>query len=149
VESWRKSNALIGHQLAGESQLLKRSHTLLGIAVVVVFLAGLYVHLRASMGGPAEHQAHTLTFSLAIPDSLRTEVLPVFKAIQDDTVVLDIVSKQPGEVHVHGYEKKVRLVPGGHVLLSFTAHDSGLFPVHLHETDGVMRALATLEVQPQ
>jgi hypothetical protein len=74
---------------------------------------------------------------------------PVFRATEGDTITLVIRSDQPGEVHVHGYEKKIVLAPSGEVQLTFVAADPGTFPIHLHDSDGSMHHLAMLEVQPK
>jgi hypothetical protein len=54
------------------------------------------------------------------------------------TVTLMIRCNRRGEVYVHVYERKVVLVPGGEVKLTFVATDAGTFPIHLHDPDGSM-----------
>jgi plastocyanin len=92
-------------------------------------------------------QARVFHLSVSAP-AADTES-PVLKVTQGDTVTFVIRSDRPGEVHVHIYEKRVTLKPGGEVTLTFTATAVGLFPVHLHDPDGSMSHLAMLEVRPK
>jgi len=48
-----------------------------------------------------------------------------------DTVVITVTSDVADEVHVHGYDKKVDVVPGTPATITFTADIPGIFDVEL------------------
>lgn len=129
--------------------MLTRSRPILWVGVTAVLLGGLYFALKSSLGEHEQRGVHTRVYRLSIPGSPPPEEAPVFKVLQGDIVTLVIRSARAGELHVHGYEKKVVLQPGAEVSLTFTATQPGVFPVHLHDPDGSMRRLAMLEVQPR
>lgn len=118
-------------------------------ALAILLLSILYWSLKASLGGHERGGWHSRTYMLSISVPRLGEEPTVFKAMQGDTVTLMIRSDRPGEVHIHGYEKRVVLEPGVEVSLSFRATDAGLFAIHLHDPDGSMHGLAILEVQPR
>jgi hypothetical protein len=120
----------------------------LGVVVAVLVLAGSYSYLHGLL---RERRAgtHSLTFRLSASLPHPGIAIPVFAATQDDSITLVITSERSAIVHVHGYEKNIAVRSGSQAVLKLTATDAGLFPVHLHDTDGVMYPLATLEVQPK
>lgn len=135
----------------------RRSYVILWVALAILLLGALYFGLYASLGGRDASGQHSRIYRLSVSAVRPGEELPVFKATQGDTVTLLISSDRPGEAHVHGYEKKIVLEPGGDVALILIAETAGLYPVHLHERlnlhepDGPIlhRHLAALEVQPK
>jgi hypothetical protein len=119
-------------------------------AATVASLVVLYSLLREP--APARPEAPgTLAFHVSVPAAntatVRAEDFPVFKAVEGDSVRLLATSLQPGAIHVHGYDRQVRLQPGSEVILELQATATGYFPIHLHHADGVMEHVATLEVQ--
>jgi heme/copper-type cytochrome/quinol oxidase subunit 2 len=48
-----------------------------------------------------------------------------------DTVTITVSSDVADEVHVHGYDKKVNVVPGTPATITFTADIPGIFDVEL------------------
>lgn len=127
----------------------RRSAAIGWIAFAILVLGGLYWGLQASLGGREAGVAQSRTYRVSISTPRAGDALPIFRATQGDTVTLVISSDRPGETHVHGYEEKMALRPGGQVTLTFTAAAAGRFPLHLHAPDSSMHHLATLEVQPQ
>ena len=127
----------------------RRTHAIVWTAFAVLLLGGLYLGLRASLSGHDAGGLQSSSYALSVSQPRPGEVFPNFKTTQGSTVTLLIRSDVPGAVHVHGYEKKVDLKIGEEVTLTFTASDAGLFPLHLHDPDGSMRHLATLEVRPE
>jgi hypothetical protein len=119
------------------------------IAGAALLLCVLYFALHGSMVKRELGDSRVTVYHLSISKPRIGEEFPVYRTTQGNTVTLNVTSDRPGEVHVHGYEKKITLNPGGEVALTFVAADAGMFPVHLHEADGSMVALATLEVQPK
>jgi hypothetical protein len=64
---------------------------------------------------------------------------------QGDVVRLIVLSDQPDEVHVHGYDLEREVGPGAPARLRFTADADGVYEVELHESGN---QIASLEVQP-
>jgi len=124
-------------------------YTILWAGLTTVLLWGLYSSLKSSLGQHEKGPPGSHTYSLSISASHLGETPPVLSASQGDTVHLTVSSDRAGELHVHGYEKSIKLRPAGKVTLTFVAQDVGSFPVHLHERDGLMLQLAVLEVQPR
>ncbi len=58
-----------------------------------------------------------------------------------ERVVLVVTSDLNDEVHVHGYDLTVDLVPGEPATLSFTADKPGAWEVELHEADNLLLEL--------
>ena len=127
-----------------------RIRAVLWIAAAVVMLAATYWGLQRFLSEQqVTGETHSLTFQLYIPAILSNEQPPTLKVVQGDTVTLHVRSERAGEIHVHGYEKKLTLEPGGVATLSFVAQNPGLFALHLHDPDETMHGLATLEVRPR
>jgi hypothetical protein len=125
------------------------SNAIVWVTFTGLLLGGLYWGLKTSMDGHHVGGQQFLTYQLSISSPSPGNELPVFKVTQGDTVSLRIRSDRSGEVHVHGYERKVVLNPDGEVALTFLANNTGVFPVHLHDPDGSMHSLGTLDVQPK
>ena len=133
----------------GRHSMILRLRPILWATATLLLLAAPYFALKFLLDEPAPPSAHTQVYRLWVPAPRPSTDAPVLRALQGDTVTLVIRSNQAGEVHVHGYEKKVVLQPGSEVRLSFAATRAGAFPVHFHDADGSMRHLAMLEVQPR
>lgn len=135
----------------------RRSYAILWGTLSILFLGVSYFVLHASMGGRYASGASHRTFRLSIAAPYPGEELPVFKATQGDIITVLISSDRPGEVHVHGYNKKVVVNSGSAATLTFAAQTAGLYPLHLHErldlnesnSPILHRHLAALEVQPK
>ena len=67
------------------------------------------------------------------------------RARSGDTVRLAVTSDMRGEVHVHGYDKYLRLSPGRTAEVRFRADLAGVFEIELH---GPGTRLARLAVEP-
>lgn len=61
-----------------------------------------------------------------------------------EQVSLIVISDVPGEVHVHGYDLELELVPGASASITFDATVAGVFEVEL---DGSDTLLLTLQVE--
>jgi hypothetical protein len=66
------------------------------------------------------------------------------KVAKGTAIRLLVMSDEADEVHVHGYEIEKELPAGERVTLDFTADQTGLFDIELHESD---LQLAQLEVR--
>jgi plastocyanin len=62
-----------------------------------------------------------------------------------DTVRFAVISDVADEVHVHGYDFKKNVKPGGKVTFSFPAKIDGVFEIELEKR---AEQIASLEVQP-
>jgi hypothetical protein len=125
------------------------SASILWVTVTSLVLGGAYYGFEALLDRHAAGGSRGHAFILSV-SALRTgSEFPTFRVRQGDAVTWVIRSDRVGEVHVHVYEKKIVLKPGGEVTLTFSAENAGLFPIHLHDPDGSMYPLAMLEVQPR
>ncbi|MCW4354462.1 hypothetical protein ONR57_14225 [Hoyosella sp. YIM 151337] len=57
------------------------------------------------------------------------------------TVILEVTSNTPEELHVHGYDLYADIEPGGTVQLEFVADLPGIFEVELHHAHVVLTQL--------
>ena len=89
--------------------------------------------------------AFPITISKAHPPA-PSDVIRVNK---DDLVTLSITSDRAGHLEVHGYRKEVQVEPGATATLSFTATQTGRFPIDLHASDGAHVEVTALEVMPR
>jgi hypothetical protein len=76
--------------------------------------------------------AAELTFDLKIERGRVAESMRLIRVKQGDVVKLRWTSDQPLVVHLHGYDIEKRIAPGSAVEMTFTAHATGRFPVHVH-----------------
>ena len=67
------------------------------------------------------------------------------EADQGDTVRFRVVSSEPEEIHVHGYDLYKDVGPGAPATFSFKADITGIFEIELH---GSGTQLASLKVEP-
>lgn len=58
-----------------------------------------------------------------------------------DEVVIEVTTDAPDQLHVHGYEKTLKIQPGKPALLQFTAHLAGVWEIELHEGGEVLTEL--------
>nr|WP_185302960.1 hypothetical protein [Streptomyces finlayi] len=92
------------------------------------------VPLTAGTSAPAPAEAADRTLDIEVrrgavrPAPGRTEVE------KGDRVALRVRSDRADTLHVHGYDKEVRLPPGRTTTLTFTADRTGLFEAETHES---------------
>ena len=73
----------------------------------------------------------------------------VLEAHQNDQVVVRVSSDKPVQVHLHGYDIEIDVVPNVVTSFRFTATATGRFPIEIHSKDPLeQRPLAYLEVRP-
>jgi hypothetical protein len=132
--------------------------TFLGIAVVIAVVA---VILLAGGGDETEKASTTPTATAtatavdgdATATATPTPKPPLLKAgrekaltaEQGDVVRFRVVSDDPDEVHIHGYDIKKELEPGRTETVSFKADIPGIFEIEL---EGSGTLLAQLKVVP-
>ncbi len=66
-----------------------------------------------------------------------------------DTVELRWTSDRSVELHLHGYDLKVRATPDAPQVLRFEARATGRFPVEIHGSSGPHITLIYVEVHPR
>ena len=74
------------------------------------------------------------------------------RIVEGDAVELRWVSDEAVELHLHGYDKKLRLRPGVPAAMPITAHATGRFPITSHgwgKHGHGHAALTYLEVHPR
>lgn len=133
---------------SSEGDMKKITKPLLWLGAIAALLL-FYMLSAPSFQRNGTDAAQDHSFRLSIDGPVAPGLAPAFKATQGDRLTFVIRSKQPGSVHVHGYEKMVRLFPGREVQITFVADRAGYFALHLHDPDEVMHAVASLEVTPR
>jgi FtsP/CotA-like multicopper oxidase with cupredoxin domain len=92
-------------------------------------------------------------FELAIAGHHLVEGGPTVKVRQGDKVELVWHSDEPTNLHLHGYDLEVVVLPGEATVLSFQATTAGRFPVSSHglggDGGGAHRPLVYIEVHPE
>jgi hypothetical protein len=87
---------------------------------------------------PTETTADVRVIDVTVADG---EITPPPDRIEvDEGVVVRIVvtSDEADAVHVHGYDREAQIPAGGTATIEFTADQTGLFEVELHELDKVL-----------
>ena len=110
--------------------------------IVIAGLAGM-------LGGVSFAQPPGKHFQIVIENTKPGAMAPVLKAVQGESVTIDVTSDRPGTLEIHGYQKSIDVAPGGVATLSFVANVAGRFPVDLHGRDGRHLDITALEVQPR
>lgn len=85
-------------------------------------------------------------YSLVVRKGRRVSGPELIQMHAGDPVTLEVTSDQPDELHLHGYDLHLKLLPGEPGRLSFTASHSGRFDYELHHAQ---LELGALEVLPQ
>ncbi|MGE3744542.1 MAG: hypothetical protein AB7G25_02280 [Sphingomonadaceae bacterium] len=118
---------------------------MVALALLVVTYLAIERGLKARNEAPP--QERVLRLNIVEPRSV--PVPPIFRANEGDLVTVTVHSRQPGAVHIHGYEKMVILRVGGDASARFRADIAGRFDVHYHDPNGLMFLVVALEVQPR
>ena len=85
-------------------------------------------------------------YSLVVRKGQRVSGPELIQVHAGDQITLEVTSDQPDELHLHGYDLHLKLLPGEPGRLSFTANHSGRFDYELHHAQ---LELGALEVLPQ
>ncbi|MBH2008564.1 MAG: hypothetical protein I8H71_02570 [Xanthomonadaceae bacterium] len=84
-------------------------------------------------------------FALRIAGGKLVEGPQVIKLTRNAAVVLTVVSDTADELHVHGYNLTLKLVPNQAATLRFTGKHTGRFSFELHKTH---REIGAFEIYP-
>jgi hypothetical protein len=87
-----------------------------------------------------------MTIELHIENGALTSGPKRIQLTQGQELAITVVSDQRDELHLHGYDLILQLLPGEAAKLAFTASHSGRFGLELHHAHG---ELAVLEVSPK
>jgi plastocyanin len=118
-------------------------------------LAGLWLAFRPQPPAPAPVTEATATavvaiqekaFDLVVKDGKLVSGPAALNVRQGDQVTLRIQSNANDELHVHGYDLKMRIKAGDTATLQFAATRSGRFELELHRKH---TRLGALEVYPR
>lgn len=85
---------------------------------------------------------------LALKRGLPPEERRLVRVTQGDDVTLRWTTDAPLEIHLHGYDIEIKLVPGPPRATRFTARAAGRFPIEAH-AGGRDWTIAYLEVHPR
>ena len=93
--------------------------------------AGLLIPLLAAGGAAAQGAAKTV---VDVRIENRRVVAPqgAIRVVQGDVVELRWRTDEPAEIHLHGYDKELRVRPGKPASMSVTARATGRFPITSH-----------------
>lgn len=84
--------------------------------------------------------------SVTIVDGWRESGPEMIRVTQGDAVAIRFISNQADELHLHGYDITVPLVPGKPAMLMFVAEHPGRFGYELHQAH---REIGVIEVYPK
>lgn len=86
------------------------------------------------------------TFELVVKNKELVSGPQILTVVQGEDVTIQIISDEEEELHLHGYDESIELVPNRQATLTFTADVSGRFP---YELEYMQKEIGVLEVQPQ
>lgn len=132
---------------------------LIGLTVVLLIIFGVFIYMSSQKSqifgissSPTQQVAGAQTTSesnmdtnvivnVIIKNKKITSSNASFKVTEGQMVVLKITSDQNGELHLHGYNKKVNLLKDKTVVLSFLATITGHFEYELEDSKTVLGAV--------
>lgn len=82
---------------------------------------------------------------ILVEDGAKVEGPDTISVAQGETVLFQVESDVPDELHVHGYDLTFAIGPDSPTLVEFVAEATGIFEIELHGTGGV---ITELEVTP-
>lgn len=125
--------------------------TLVFVAASVLVLAGLFVWLKPSEPPPAvtapiAATPAVKTFAIELRDGKLAAGPAVISVTQGERVTLHVTSNKADELHLHGYDLSLKLLPAQPAELNFVADRSGRFDYELHHAH---HEIGALEVAPR
>lgn len=108
--------------------------------------------LTAGIGVPAAAgEPAVKVFELRIEGGKVAENMRLIRIDHDDSVVLRWTSNQPIDLHLHGYEIEIKVVPGTVAEIAFKAFATGRYPilVHVDGKDAHDAPLVSIEIYPR
>ncbi len=96
----------------------------------------LTVLLGLTLVGCSSTQAPTsVQVAITIKDGRVTPNGEAVSVAKGGTVTITVTSDQADEIHVHGYDKSIKVTPGTPVQVQFVADQTGVFEVESHHLD--------------
>jgi len=120
------------------SSLLRRRTVLAGVVGGIIFPL-----ISSTLGAD-----DTRRFSVAITAGKVDKKNRTLRVDQGDKVVIIFSTDRPVDLHLHGIDKQILVVPGKLGELSFDAEVAGRFPIELHGSKAHGRLLY-VEVLPR
>jgi len=115
------------------------SRTILIAVTAIVVICGAFWYLNSSMGGSTASTTHEFTLTAA--NGKLVSGPSELDVRQGDTVIINITCDEDEELHLHGYDRSVDLVPGKTETLTLIADVSGHFPFELEHRKAELGAL--------
>lgn len=115
-----------------------------GIAVTSQGIAHGDKHKLESEASTAQPQTAAQHF-IQVESGFRIKGPSVIKLKRGDQVEVDFISDSADELHLHGYDITVLLIPNKVARLSFKAKHAGRFGFELHKND---REIGAFEIHP-
>jgi len=101
---------------------------------------------QAGAQSPPASSPGNRVFELGLKNGRLVSGPAVLQVKAGDRITLKIASNNSDELHVHGYDLRLRIKPEEVVNLDFTANRTGRFGLELHRAHA---ELGALEVYPQ
>lgn len=104
--------------------------------------------VQSATPAPAENPA-PIVYTITLSNGHRTDGPTLISATQGDEIIIDFTSDTRAELHLHGYDIELQLIPGKTARLQFTATHAGRFEYELHGHSAGHNALGAIEVLPK
>lgn len=130
---------------------------LTGISILI--LGGLFFFLRPKTAKqPVVKNTESVTvfsstpstsdklISLVVKNNSLASGESIIKLTEGDNLILTVTSDADDELHIHGYDKEIKLQKDAPIQIMLKANITGRFPIELHNTE---TEIAVLEVQPK
>ena len=88
-------------------------------------------------------------FDLQLRNGALTEERKSIRVSDGDQVEIRWSSDRPVELHLHGYDIKLKVVPDALAAMSFEAFATGRFPISIHGAGDHHKPVLYLEVYPR
>jgi hypothetical protein len=127
---------------------VSRNRKIQTIIISLILVASIYIAARSVFSVPKTPvRPSNITWNLDVDDQSAGK-LPTYRVKVGDQVTLVAKPNKPGELHIHGFEKKVSLEPGHAIQVTLNCASPGLFVIHRHGPDGSSQRIGALDVRP-
>ena len=119
---------------------------------LLIFLAAGSILASGAVHEAVGEEGSRRVIEIRIEDRKVVAPAGAIRVRENDDIALRWRSDETVELHLHGYDKKLRLRPGEPAAMSITAHATGRFPITSHgwgKQGHGHNALIFLEVHPR